>query len=88
MTRQTQSTTSSELPEKTASTVEKRKKTRPSRMRKLLRRLAGRSKARKVDVEQLPPRRTLEEVAAQYAPDERPEHENKEAAADSCVPAV
>jgi len=79
MSNHTHGTTPSKLAEETASTAKRSKKTRPSRMRGLLRRLTGRSKARKAHDQQYPPR-TLEQVMAQYASDDRPEPENKEAA--------
>ena len=72
-------TTPSEITEETACTLDKDQKARPSRMRALVRRLTGRSKARKSDVQQYP-HRTLEHLVAQYASDDRPEPENKEAA--------
>ena len=72
-TKHTRSITPSGRAEKATCRVEKSKKSRPSRMRALLRRLTGRSKAREVD--QRYPHRTLEQVAAQYAPDELPEAE-------------
>jgi hypothetical protein len=75
----THTITLSELPTEAASKVEKDEKTRPSRMRALVRRLTGRSKARKADDQQYPPR-TLEQVMAQYASDDLPEPENKKAA--------
>jgi len=66
-------------PTEAASEVKKDEKARPSRMRALVRRLTGRSNARKADNQQCPPR-TLEQVMAQYASDDQAEPENKEAA--------
>jgi hypothetical protein len=79
MTIPTHTITPSEPRTETTSKVEKDDKVQPSRMRGLLRRLTGRSKAQKADNQQYPPR-TLEQVMAQYASDDLPEPENKEAA--------
>ena len=80
MNNRTDTSTQSVQPIETASKVEKGDKARPSRMRALVRWLRGRPKARKANVQEYHPNRTLEQVVAQYASDDRPEPENKEAA--------
>ena len=79
MNNRTDTTTQSAHPTETVFKIEKEDKARPSRMRALLRRLTGRSKAGKADDQQYPPR-TLEQVMAQYVSDDQAEPEDKEAA--------
>ena len=80
MDNRTDSATQSAHPTETTSKVEKNEKARPSRMRALVRRLMGHQKAGKADVQQYPLNRTLGQMMALYAPDYRPEPEEKEAA--------
>jgi hypothetical protein len=80
MNNRTDSTTQSVHPTETTSRVEKDEKTRPSRMRALVRRLMGHQKSGKADVQQYPLNRTLRQMVALYAPDHRPEPQDKEAA--------
>ena len=68
----------SEPPTEAASKVEKDDKAQPSRMRALVRRLTGRSKAGKADTQKYPPHRNLQQMVTRYAPDDQPDSENRE----------
>ena len=78
MTIPAHSTKLSEPLTETASKVEKEDKARRSRMRALVRRLTGRSKAGKADAQQYPPHRNLQQMVTRYAPDDQPDSENRE----------
>jgi len=68
----------SEPPTEAASKVEKDDKAQPSRMRALVRRLTGRSKAGKADAQQYPPQRNLQHMVTRYTVDDQPNPENRE----------
>jgi hypothetical protein len=78
MTIPAHSTKLSEPLTETASKVEKEDKARRSRMRALVRRLTGRSKAGKADAQHYPPHRNLQQMVTRYAPDDQPDPENRE----------
>ena len=78
MTIPAHSTKLSEPLTETASKVEKEDKARRSRMRALVRRLTGRSKAGKANAQQYPPQRSLQEMVTRYTVDDQRDPENRE----------